>query len=193
MRSYQRLWVLLIACAFCSSIVRAQILTGTSVSIGAGLNEMTLTRFDDSDGTLLVLKVKNEAMPLSDQGAAIDRLLDQSIKQRSLPDHFDVRFAGTRTALIKALQQRLLQPGANWNLTTGQPSKGELGSVLSTELTRLLTQSSIGTAFARHGYRLRVDGLEHIEEEPGAFPRAGVRVPTDIFVMEIVAERNTEQ
>ncbi|WP_322045505.1 hypothetical protein [Paraburkholderia sp. J67] len=189
---HRGLSVLLAVCLFHSSFSHAQLPVGTTLSHGAGLEEATLTRIDDRDGTLLVFKVKTETMSLHDQGAALEDLLNRSIRQHSLPDHFDVRLGATRIALIKELQKKLLQPGANWNLANGRPRAGDLNRVLSDYLTALVAQSPIGIAFVHHGYTLSVSGLEHIEEEPKKFPRVGARVPTDIFVLEITAERIRE-
>jgi len=185
---------IIVLCLSQHFVVAAELPRGTSVLSETGQPGTTLTRFDNGDSTpTLVFKVKNESMPLVDQGQVLDELLEKTIKQQSLPDHFAVRLGGTRTILIKELQQKLMQPGANWDVAKGQPRRGAIGDVLSSELSLLLAQSPIGAAFAHHGYDLRVTGMERIEEEPKDFPQSGARVPTDILVIEITAERRHEQ
>jgi hypothetical protein len=83
-----------------------------------------------------------------------------------------------------------MRPGANWDLSKGRPRTGDFVGVLSSELTAILTQSPIGAAFAQHGYRLHVDGLEHVEEDPKELPRPNAYVPTDILVIYITAQRD---
>ncbi|GBQ88300.1 hypothetical protein AA23498_0344 [Acetobacter nitrogenifigens DSM 23921 = NBRC 105050] len=170
-----------------SSVAHAQLPTSVSVTSGSGVSAKTLSRIDNSGGTMLVFKVGDESEALTVQGEAFDALLGKMIAQRALPDSFSVRLAGSRTALIRQLQDELQRPDANWNVDTGQPRHGALPDVLMGELNSVLKKSPVASAFAHHGYVLTVEGLEHIEEDPGSFPRPHVRVPTDILVMEITA------
>ncbi|OUJ14542.1 hypothetical protein [Acetobacter sp. DsW_063] len=176
-----------------SSVAHAQLPTSVSVTSGAGVSAETLSRIDDSRGTMLVFKVGDEREALTVQGEALDALLGKMIAHRALPDSFSVRLAGSRTGLIRQLQDELLRPDANWNVDTGQPGHGALQDVLTGELNSVLKKSPVANAFARHGYGLTVEGLEHIEEDPGSFPKPYVRVPTDILVMEITAGKEASK
>ena len=160
-----------------------------SVMVAVDGTTAQLDRRIDGPTTQLVFKVGRSTVPLEAQGRALDLLLTRMITQAPLPDTMPVLFGATKDTFTRMLQGRLQQKGANWNTHTGKPLAGSYYPVVRGELATLIQNSPIAAAFRRHGYGLRLANIAHVEQDPPSFPHPGVKVPTIIDVMELVATR----
>ena len=163
----------------------------TDFSDGA---ETALAYFALPEGPVLVFSIGAPGqpaakLPLRDQAAALSHLLDRFLADRKTPPtSLQVKLGDSRVALIGLLDDRLMQPQADWDVRTGRPRRGQFGTVLARETQSVLQASPLGGVFASHGYRLSVDHVSRIDV--AADPtRHSARLPAAIDVIDITASR----
>jgi hypothetical protein len=151
-----------------------------------------LDYYPRASGPFLAFRIGEAPSPskpaptLEEEGAILDRLLGRLVAEHAdLPPSF--KFAPDTPALVTALDERLLQAGANWDPKRGTPRRGRSVDVLKAELGQVLGVSSVETAFESHGYRLVLIGISRIEM--AAATRGGARLPAFISEMDITALR----
>jgi hypothetical protein len=121
---------------------------------------------------------------IEEQGRILDRLMGQlRVDHPDLPSHFMFFLAGSREDLVQALDRKLLEPGADWDVKRGKPRHGRFGDVLTRELDAVLQASPIAKAVEAHGYALKLTGIGSIDIERVN----GARLPAYIDVMTIEA------
>ena len=164
----------------------------TEVADGA---ETALAYFTLPEGPVLVFSIgapgKSAAgLPLREQAAALSHLLDRFLADRQAPPKsLQVKLGDSRAALIGLLDDRLMQPQADWDVRTGRPRRGQFGTVLARETQNALQASPLGDVFASHGYRLSVDHVSRIDV--AADPtRHSARLPAALDVIDIIASRD---
>ena len=137
---------------------------------GSGPAAVTLARYFDPTGephvTVVIDRAGDADPALATIGPPLDRLLSETDRKEPLPVTFSVRPGGIRDGLIAELQRELRQPGANWNLVTGKPVRGDNGTVLQDMLARIIARSPLTQVFHRHGYSLRLDAIARITYDP---------------------------
>ena len=160
-----------------------------AVTEGTGPMLVAVDRYDDPPPhphTVVLIDTKGHTLSDAQVGAAVDRLLGQSIARKPLPDTFQVTLGDARDALEDGLRRLLRQPGANWNLSTGRPRHGDYGTVVRDELAVVVAASPIAAAFRHHGYTLRLDSIARLTE--GDTP-ATRHLPGHIDEMSLTAHR----
>ncbi len=128
---------------------------------------------------LLVVRLGTPGQPAPDLTAAevarsLGEMLDRLQDRHALPDRFTIQLGPLEQFVLAALQARLTQPGANWNIRTGNVRHGSAYAVLPNEALAAMEGTPLAEPFTSRGFHLSVWlGRRACRDRPGGRPRNG--------------------